>query len=178
MLLFKSLGTAATVLGRVGESGRRDRASRLACLSLAGLSWPTTGLSLGSPRRWEGARTSAGGWGTPRVAASRSHIRKEQQGTLAAASPPLARLPMRRTAPARRALSRVRYLLAKLRGRAKAPRRLPPNAAAVDHLLLRARPWRQGFARSLRPAFPCLLCHFHINRAGPRERSAAGPWQR
>ena len=56
----------------MGEAGRRDRASRLACLSLAGLSWSTTGLSLGSPRRWQGARTSAGGWETPRVAASRS----------------------------------------------------------------------------------------------------------
>ena len=122
------------VLGRVGEAGRRDRAERLACLSLAGLSWPTTGLSLGSPRRWEGARTSAGGWGTPRDE-PRSLRPQKQQGARPG-FPPLVRLPMRRTASVRCVLA-----FALLVGFCADPRLTSPLKWPLSSLHLRAHHW-------------------------------------
>ena len=163
----------------LGEAGRRDRASRLACLSLAGLSWPTTGLSLGSPRRWKGARTSAGGWGTPLVAASRSHGRKAQQGTLAPAFPCMERLPTRRTASTRRGSFNTSQ---PTRALESAPRRSAPrwvlNSAAGHSFYLKARPWPLSFAGTLRIASCCLKRPRTINRAGRRARVSEGPWQR
>ena len=170
-----------TVLERVGEAGRRDPASRLAW-SLAGRTLVVYyGLIPGLSSSPRGAR--AGGrspWGgTPCVASRGRRGPKNQQGTLAAASPPLIRLPTRRTAPTREVLSLVLPTSQAPAG-LKSDRATSPalNAAPVDHFLLRARPWLRSLARTLRRASCCLRRPKTINRAGTRARVSEGPWQR
>ena len=146
--------------------------------------WPdsrgsTTGLSLGSPRRWRGAAGGAPGRRRRAWPSRGRHGPKNQQGTLAAASPPLARLPERRTASVRWC-SRV---LGSRATRVRSPARPTwltlggPNSARVDQFLLRARRWLNSGPWKQRTASCCLWRPRRSTELAPREGISAGLWQ-